>query len=273
MHGSKGTRKSVVHEHNQRIQTAPMEDKHARNKKHNRDTTECANIAAKFILAESKQLMANNVLANQRLQEYRARPEQHLGDTGIVAPVLAHAAHSAEDRNARLCMFVRSPLQFFHRNFIENLRNNGQRVNPLDVWGKVKELWSEKSAEELAEYEARFQDLSRLRKSAKTAEKHRAKLQALQAGLASGSASACVDIVSSPAAPPSSPWVDEKSRTSSLNVDIDRNLREGKIVVLGVDSTLEDVERRFGGRRMIRVKVSVNVVRRQQRSKSAHIAD
>ena len=42
-----------------RMQTAPMEDKHARNKKHNSELSAWSTFAAKFMISEAKQIQTN----------------------------------------------------------------------------------------------------------------------------------------------------------------------------------------------------------------------
>jgi hypothetical protein len=139
-----------------RLQTAPMEDKHARNKKHNNDKVSWANFAAKFVIAESKQVMRNALEFKQKLIE--------AADTAG-RPMVAEAAV----RRDSLSQMVRSAIQLFHQDQLDEAKSTGRKVQPAskEFWAEVRAAWEKLPDAKRGEYQEKYDELARQGQSAR----------------------------------------------------------------------------------------------------------
>jgi len=140
-----------------RLQTAPMEDKHARNKKHNNDQASWANFVAKFVIAESKQVVRNAIEFKQKVMDAEA-------DGHVTADIAgSRSVAEAPVRRASLSQMVRSAIQIFHKDQLDEAKQKGRKVNGVckAFWAEVRAAWHNLPNGKRVEYQERYADLAR----------------------------------------------------------------------------------------------------------------
>jgi hypothetical protein len=150
------------------------------------------NAAQAFALARAAPIAVNGPEASHALGD---------GSMAIVAAVARPRASQVidEQKLLDLAQFVRSPIQLFHSDEKERCMTSGIKVNPAsrEFWAEVRSAWNELPQSRRDEYQAKFADLSRLRKSRKAVSQPRrnsAALPAVTAGEDVGSGSAASSV-------------------------------------------------------------------------------